>query len=97
MKCPVSFTPSWGETFQYDNGVFNNGIGINSSDDPFDPLDWQTYGWATYFLLHEFGITTTRKVSALMVYPWNIIATDFAFAENTYTVTVFTDLSGNDI
>jgi hypothetical protein len=77
-EMPVSFTPSRGETLKYDNGVFNNGIGINSSGDPFDPADWQTYGWATYFVLHEFGITTTRKVTALMVYPWNIVtATDF--------------------
>jgi hypothetical protein len=77
-EMPVSFMPSRGETLKYDNGVFNNGIGINSSGDPFDPLDWQTYGWATYFVLHEFGITETRKVIALMVYPWNIVtATDF--------------------
>jgi hypothetical protein len=75
-EMPVSFTPSRGETLKYDNGVFNNGIGIHGPASI--PLDWQTYGWATYFVLHEFGITTTTKVSALMVYPWNIItATDF--------------------
>lgn len=77
-EMPISFTPSRGETLKYDDGVFNNGIGISSSGDPFDPLDWQTYGWATYFVLNEFGITGSRKVGALMVYVWNVTtATDF--------------------
>jgi hypothetical protein len=74
---PVIY-PSPDETLKYDHNAFDNGIGIYSSTTPSTPADWQTYGFATYFLLHEFAITTPRKAKGVMV-NFNSIpsATDF--------------------
>jgi hypothetical protein len=72
----VPFAPSRGETLKYDTGVFNNGLGIHSSGAAFTPGPTQTYGFATYFILSTFGITTPHYVSSVQVQFWSIYGAD---------------------
>ena len=68
---PVPFLPSPDETLQYDNGTFNNGLGLQGSGTPTTD---QTFGFATYFVLSQFGITQPRKVHYVMM-NWNLYNT----------------------
>jgi len=67
---PMPFLLAPGETLKYDNGTFDNGLGINGSGTT--PTQAQTYGFATYFILDTFGITTPREVEGVML-QWSLI------------------------
>ncbi len=69
----IRFVPLQPETLSY-GGSFVNSLGIQGSGSP-GPTD--TYGFATLFVLSEFGITDPRKVHTVRLYPGTINGADF--------------------
>jgi hypothetical protein len=72
---PIPFFPSRSETLSYDNGTFSAGLGIQGG--PSTPGADTTIGFATYFVLSEFGITDPRKVGAVRVQFSDISGTSY--------------------
>jgi len=69
---PIPFMRSSDETFDTlrweDNLSFGNSCGISGGATEETPTQSQTYGFATYFILDTFGITTPYEVVGVMLF-----------------------------
>jgi len=75
---PVPQVVARGETLAYDDGNFTGSLGITTSGSPGTPAPDETYGFATYFILSDFGITQgTRKAGQIMIRTGPVYGSDF--------------------
>lgn len=74
LHAPRSPYTRQGDTLKYDYGTFTSGLGITGSGSPGAD---ETYGFATYFVLSDFGITDPRKVGSILLNFNSTYGTDF--------------------
>ena len=72
---PRPFTPARGETLYYGDGTFNGSLGITGAGTVPGPDE--TFGFATYFVLSDFGITDPRKVGTILLQFGVLNGTDY--------------------
>ncbi len=63
-----------GDTLKYDLGSFTGGLGITGTGSPSAD---QTIGFATYFVLSEFGITDPKKVGSILLHFSTLYGSNF--------------------
>ncbi len=71
---PTSFTLARNDTLKYDGGGFLTTYGIGGGSIP--DAD-ETVGFATYFVLSEFGFTAPRKIGSILIHFEDVRGTDF--------------------
>lgn len=69
------FTPARGETLYYGDGTFDGSLGITGAGTVPGPDE--TFGFATYFVLSDFGITDPRKVGTILLQYGVVNGTDY--------------------
>ncbi|MCK4252223.1 hypothetical protein KAX97_12310, partial [candidate division WOR-3 bacterium] len=69
------FTPARGETLYYGDGTFDGALGITGAGTVPGPDE--TFGFATYFVLSDFGITDPRKVGTILLQYGTVNGTDY--------------------
>jgi hypothetical protein len=62
------------DTLSYDDGYFDNARGMASN---FTPDSTETYGYATYFVLSEFGLSPGDTLGGIMLYFGPFTGSDF--------------------
>lgn len=72
---PRPFTPARGETLYYGDGTFDGSLGITGAGTVPGPDE--TFGFATYFVLSDFGITDPRKVGTILLQFGVLNGTDY--------------------
>jgi hypothetical protein len=70
VRYPYSF-PQTGETLYYDPGAFDDGLGFYTTTGLEWPDPDSTYGFAYYFILHDWGLVD-QKVVGLLDYFYTI-------------------------
>ena len=63
------------ETLMYDNGIFDNALGLQGG--PSTPDSTEQYGFATHFILSDFGITTPRTAETILMQFGILNGTDY--------------------
>ncbi len=63
-----------GDTLKYDLNTWTGGLGLSGSGTPAPD---QTFGFATYFVLSEFGITDPKKVGSILIHFSSLTGTYF--------------------
>ncbi len=71
-RSPYSFRQ--GDTLKYDLGAFTGGLGLTGTGSPTPD---QTFGFSTFFVLSEFGITTPKKIGSVLIHFSTLYGSDF--------------------
>ncbi len=98
LQKSAPFTFLRGDTLKYDLGTFTTGLGLTGSGTPGAD---QTLGFATYFVLSEFGITDPKKVGSILLHFNSINGTDFRLyvwtdaggVPNSHATHLYSDMS----